>query len=156
MIFVHLSVLPSQVHPSYPYGNPTNIRHPASRPRINYNPASRALFEDFRGGGVNGSLTWKDLALDRLLPVDREKEENERAAQARKLASGASSNNNPPAQRGPEPDAPGNTQTTEGDEETSTEEEDENEEGDGDEDEDDDEDEEMNENSENYDASFDD
>ena len=78
MIFVHLSVLPSQVHPSYPYGNPTNIRHPASRPRIYYNSASRALFEDFRGGGVNGSLTWKDLALDRLLPVDREKEENER------------------------------------------------------------------------------
>ncbi|KAI0340525.1 hypothetical protein BDW22DRAFT_1333920 [Trametopsis cervina] len=83
-------VLPSQVHPSYPYGNPTSLKHPASRPRRPYDPSSRALFEDmgYAGGGVNGALRWKDLALDLLLPVDEEKEEAEKAAQARKLASG--------------------------------------------------------------------
>ncbi|OAX41032.1 hypothetical protein K503DRAFT_668189, partial [Rhizopogon vinicolor AM-OR11-026] len=84
-------ILPSQVHPSYPYGNPTNIKHPAARPRPPYDPTSRALFEDmgYGGGGVNGALRWKDLALDRLLPVNEEKEEMERAAQARKMANGA-------------------------------------------------------------------
>ena len=72
-----LLVLPSQVHPSYPYGNPTHVKHPASLPRRPYDPSSRALFEDmgYAGGGVNGSLRWKDLALDLLLPVDEEKEE---------------------------------------------------------------------------------
>ena len=32
----------------------------------------------YAGGGVNGSLRWKDLALDLLLPVDEEKEEAEK------------------------------------------------------------------------------
>lgn len=84
-------ILPSQVHPSYPYGNPTNIKHPAARPRPPYDPTSRALFEDmgYGGGGVNGSLRWRDLALDRLLPVNDEKEEMKRAAEARKMANGA-------------------------------------------------------------------
>ncbi|KAJ3491373.1 hypothetical protein NLI96_g753 [Meripilus lineatus] len=91
-------VLPSQVHPSYPYGNPTNIKHPAAKPRRPYDPSSRALFEDmgYAGGGVNGSLRWKDLALDLLLPVDEEKEEAEKAAQARKMASGVTANHAPP------------------------------------------------------------
>ncbi|KAF8652159.1 hypothetical protein AX16_004516 [Volvariella volvacea WC 439] len=91
-------ILPSQVHPSYPYGNPTNIKHPAARPRPPYDPSSRALFEDmgYAGGGVNGALRWRDLALDELLPVDEEKEEAKRAMQARKMASGAPSN---PAQQ---------------------------------------------------------
>lgn len=91
-------VLPSQVHPSYPYGNPTSIKHPASLPRRPYDPSSRALFEDmgYAGGGINGSLRWKDLALDLLLPVDEEKEEAERAAQARKMASGAAHPHPPP------------------------------------------------------------
>ncbi|KAF6763769.1 hypothetical protein DFP72DRAFT_745053, partial [Ephemerocybe angulata] len=86
--------LPSQVHPSYPYGNPTSVKHPASKPRIPYDPTSRALFEDmgFAGGGVNGQMRWKELALDQLLPVDEEKEEAKRAAQARKMATGATSN----------------------------------------------------------------
>lgn len=86
--------LPSQVHPSYPYGNPTSVKHPASRPRIPYDPTSRALFEDmgFSGGGVTGQLRWKELALDQLLPVDEEKEEQKRAAQARKMAMGATNN----------------------------------------------------------------
>jgi len=94
-------VLPSQVHPSYPYGNPTNIKHPAARPRKPHDPSSRALFDDmgYAGGGANGALRWKDLALDLLLPVDHAKEEAERAALARKMASGTSSNNNPPQQQ---------------------------------------------------------
>ncbi|KAJ7780219.1 hypothetical protein DFH07DRAFT_794230 [Mycena maculata] len=85
-------ILPSQAHPSYPYGNPTNVKHPASRPRPPYDPSSRALFEDmgYDGGGVNGALRWRDLALEHLLPVDEEKEEAKRAIEARKMASGAS------------------------------------------------------------------
>ncbi|RDX48145.1 hypothetical protein OH76DRAFT_1405064 [Lentinus brumalis] len=92
-------VLPSQVHPSYPYGNPLSIKHPASLPRRPYDPASRALFEDmgYGGGGVNGTIRWKDLALDMLFPVDQAREEAERAAQARQMASGTTSNH-PPAQ----------------------------------------------------------
>ncbi|KIP09280.1 hypothetical protein PHLGIDRAFT_126435 [Phlebiopsis gigantea 11061_1 CR5-6] len=99
-------VLPSQVHPSYPYGNPTHVKHPASLPRRPYDPSSRALFEDmgYAGGGVNGSLRWRDLALDQLLPVDEEKEEAERAVQARKMASGATQH--PPHPPLPPPPAP--------------------------------------------------
>jgi len=97
-------ILPSHVHPSYPYGNPTNIKHPAARPRVPYDPTSRALFEDmgYAGGGVNGTLRWKDLALDILLPIDQEKEEAEKAAQARKMASGAAANHHQAAQQEPE------------------------------------------------------
>ncbi|KAJ3511238.1 hypothetical protein NLJ89_g4215 [Agrocybe chaxingu] len=95
-------ILPSQMHPSYPYGNPNHKKHPAAKPRAIYDPHSRALFEDMRygGGGVNGSLRWKDLALEELLPVDEAREEAKRAMQARKMASGAS-NNNPQAQQHP-------------------------------------------------------
>jgi len=95
-------ILPSHIHPSYPYGNPTNIKHPAARPRVPYDPTSRALFEDmgYAGGGVNGTLRWRDLALDILLPVDKEKEEAEKAAHARKMASGATANQyQPPSQQ---------------------------------------------------------
>ncbi|KAJ7286492.1 hypothetical protein C8J57DRAFT_1287803 [Mycena rebaudengoi] len=69
--------LPSRTHPSYPYGDPTNVRHPASRPRPPYDPFSRALFEDmgYAGGGVNGTMRWKELAIGQLLPVDEAKEE---------------------------------------------------------------------------------
>ncbi|KAF9460558.1 hypothetical protein BDZ94DRAFT_1324025 [Collybia nuda] len=96
-------ILPSQVHPSYPYGNPTNIKHPAARPRPPYDPSSRALFEDmgYAGGGVNGALRWRDLALEELLPVDEDKEEAKRAMQARKMASGASNQNPQPPQQPP-------------------------------------------------------
>ncbi|KAF8552867.1 hypothetical protein OG21DRAFT_1510947 [Imleria badia] len=100
-------ILPSQVHPSYPYGNPTNIKHPAARPRPPYDPTSRALFEDmgYGGGGVNGALRWKDLALEQLLPVDEEKEEMKRAAEARKMANGATGqvHHHPPPQPPPLP-----------------------------------------------------
>jgi len=92
------SALPSQVHPSYPYGNPTNLSHPAALPHIHGEPG-RALYEDmgFGGGGVNAALRWKDLGLEMLLPVNEEKEEAERAALARKMASGATQNNHTPA-----------------------------------------------------------
>jgi len=86
-----MPALPSQVHPSYPYGNPTNLTHPAALPRTSSEPG-RALYED-QGGNV--ALRWKDLGLDILLPVNEEKEEAERAALARKLANGATQGNHP-------------------------------------------------------------
>jgi hypothetical protein len=46
----------------------------------------------FGGAGVNAGLRWDELALDSLLPVDEEKEEARKAAQARKMASGANTN----------------------------------------------------------------
>jgi hypothetical protein len=103
LLMRRLKVLPSHIHPSYPYGNPTNIKHPAARPRVPYDPTSRALFEDmgYAGGGINGTLRWKDLALDILLPVDKEREEAEKAAHARKMASGATANHYQPASQPP-------------------------------------------------------
>jgi hypothetical protein len=54
----------------------------------------------YDGGGVNGALRWKDLAMEYLLPVDEEKEEANRAIEARKMASGASSSAAPQAGMG--------------------------------------------------------
>lgn len=148
------TVLPSQVHPSYPYGNPTNIKHPAARPRPPYDPTSRALFEDmgYAGGGVNGTLRWRDLALDELLPVDEAKVEAEKAEQARKMASGAASNQPPQPQQAQQPPGPPQDANQGIDDEDEDDENDENEndendedEDDEDEDEDDDEDEEESE-----------
>ena len=56
----------------------------------------------YAGGGVNGTLRWKDLALDILLPVDKEKEDAEKAAHARKMASGATANQHQPPSQQPE------------------------------------------------------
>ena len=56
----------------------------------------------YAGGGVNGTLRWRDLALDILLPVDKEKEEAEKAAHARKMASGATVNHYRPPSQQPE------------------------------------------------------
>ncbi|KAH9940877.1 uncharacterized protein BXZ73DRAFT_98709 [Epithele typhae] len=94
-------VLPSQVHPSYPYGNPMSVKHPAALPRRPYDPTSRALFEDmgYGGGGVNGSIRWKDLALTLLFPVDSAREDADKAAQARQMASGTASNQQQPQQQ---------------------------------------------------------
>lgn len=47
-------------------------------------------------------LRWKDLALDILLPVDKEKEDAEKAAHARKMASGATANQYQPPPQQPE------------------------------------------------------
>ncbi|KAK7470651.1 hypothetical protein VKT23_002074 [Stygiomarasmius scandens] len=88
--------LPSNTHPSYPYGNPMSIKHPASRPRPGYDPWSRAadLHQElgYDGGGLNGALRWKELALHELLPVDELKEEAQKAMEARQMASGAGNN----------------------------------------------------------------
>ena len=58
----------------------------------------------YAGGGANGVLRWKDLALDILLPVDKEKEDVEKTAHARKMTSGATANQYqpPPQQPGAE------------------------------------------------------
>ncbi|KAJ7602898.1 hypothetical protein FB45DRAFT_964530, partial [Roridomyces roridus] len=51
-------LLPSKAHPSYPYGNPTNVKHPQpSRARRTTRLHVRCL-EDmgYDGGGVNGAL----------------------------------------------------------------------------------------------------
>ncbi|KZT34235.1 hypothetical protein SISSUDRAFT_1036445 [Sistotremastrum suecicum HHB10207 ss-3] len=107
-------VLPSEVHPSYPYGNPFSLNHPASLPRRPHDPTSRTLYEDmdYNGtGDVNAALRWKDLALDRLLPVDEVSQEQERAANARKMASGTTAQNT-----GPQPPPPQNAPEQEGDE----------------------------------------
>ncbi|KAF9054641.1 hypothetical protein BJ165DRAFT_1337588 [Panaeolus papilionaceus] len=120
------SVLPSQIHPSYPYGNPTSIKHPSAKPRPAFDPNSRALFEDmgYSGAGLNGTLRWRDLALDELLPVDEQKEEAKRAAQARKMASGTS-NNNPQGQQPPQAQAqPDQTIDEEDDDENDSDDED--------------------------------
>lgn len=50
----------------------------------------------YAGGGINGALRWRDLALDELLPINEEKEEALRAIQARKMASGTSGHNPQP------------------------------------------------------------
>ncbi|KAJ7600651.1 hypothetical protein C8J56DRAFT_999799 [Mycena floridula] len=130
-------ILPSQVHPSYPYGNPTTIKHPASKPRPAYDPSSRALFEDmgYDGGGINGALRWRDLALDELLPVDEEKEEAKKAMQARKMASGATSNQ---AQQGHQQAPVTQDEDDEDEDEETSDENDENDNDDDDDDEDED------------------
>ena len=134
------------MHPSYPYGNPTNIKHPAARPRPPYDPTSRALFEDmgYAGGGINGTLRWRDLALDELLPVDEEREEALRAIQARKMASGTPGHNpQPQHQSRAQAD-----QTIDEDEDEDEEDEEEEEDEDEEEEEDDDEEEEEEEDEE--------
>ncbi|TFK52029.1 hypothetical protein OE88DRAFT_1658794 [Heliocybe sulcata] len=120
--------LPSQIHPSYLYGNPFSLKHPASGPRLYRDPHSRALFQDsaYGKGGKNNNLQWKDLALRELLPVDEAKEEAEKAAQARKMASGATPTN-AGGQQPPNP-PPGPDQTVD-EEEEDEEENDENETG---------------------------
>lgn len=127
------------VHPSYPFGNPLSIKHPASRPKRPFEPSSRALFEDMvpLGAGVNGFLRWKELGLDTLLPVDEEAEKKARAEQARKMANGAPANHQttaPPPQPtgiqqhqaiGTRTDEDGDDEGTEGDDDEEEEEEEE-------------------------------
>jgi hypothetical protein len=60
----------------------------------------------YAGGGVNGALRWRDLALDELMPVDEEKEEAKKAIQARKMASGTTNSDHQQTQQGPLPQEP--------------------------------------------------
>jgi len=112
-------LLPSVVHPSYPFGNPLSIKHPASRPKRPFEPSSRALFEDMvpLGGGVNGFLRWKELGLDTLLPVDEEAEKKAQAEQARKMANGAPTHQQSTGPLPPPADARRQTVETQTDEE---------------------------------------
>ena len=80
----------------------------------------------YGGGGVNGTIRWKDLALDLLFPVDQAREEAEKAAQARQMASGTTSNH-PPAQA-----QPAQNQAVEEDEDENDENDADEEEGEGD------------------------
>ena len=79
----------------------------------------------YAGGGINGSLRWRDLGLEDLLPVDEEKEEAKRAMLARKMASGA--NNNPQTQQVHNPTQAQNDQLNEEEEDEEEDEEDDNE-----------------------------
>lgn len=99
-----MTVLPSRVHPSYPYGDPKDIKHPASRPRPPFDPASRALFEDMGytshlspSDSATSTFRWRDLALDILLPPDPKREEQERARVARRMANVAGTANQQPS-----------------------------------------------------------
>lgn len=71
--FVHLNLapdLPSQIHPSYPYGNPFKDKT-LTAAAFPTNPVStRARYEDaeFEGIGPKSKRRWKDLGLDMLLP----------------------------------------------------------------------------------------
>ena len=97
----------------------------------------------YAGGGINGSLRWRDLGLEDLLPVDEEKEEAKRAMLARKMASGA--NNNPQTQQAHNPTQAQQDQLNEEDEdedEDDDEEDDENDENNLDDDEEDEDEEE--------------
>jgi len=123
-------LLPSVVHPSYPFGNPLSTKHPASRPKRPFEPSSRALFEDMvpSGAGVNGFLRWKELGIDGLLPIDEDAEKAAQAESARKMANGAPNQNPPPAQAaqidGVDRMARQNMEQNEGDEEEEADEED--------------------------------
>ncbi|CEL61747.1 hypothetical protein RSOLAG1IB_04497 [Rhizoctonia solani AG-1 IB] len=87
--------LPSQVHPSYPYGNPTKPSHPVAFEPLGRG-SSRAYYDDMRFERLRrlDRLRWTNLALDLLLPIDHEREEALKAAAARRAASGAAANNN--------------------------------------------------------------
>ena len=92
---INLSLaLPSQVHPSYPYGNPTKPSHPVAAEPLGRG-SSRTYYDDMRFEKLRrlDRLRWTNLALDLLLPVDHEKEEAMKAAAARRAASGATANN---------------------------------------------------------------
>jgi hypothetical protein len=151
-----VSVLPSVVHPSYPFGNPLSTKHPASRPKRPFEPSSRALFEDMvpLGAGVNGFLRWKELGIDGLLPIDEDAEKAAQAESARKMANGAQGQNPPPAQVPPslDPSVRQNDGITEDEEEVDEADEDEDEDDDDDEEEAEEEEEEEEEGSGNDDS----
>jgi hypothetical protein len=62
-----------------------------------YDPTAKAQLEEFKveKTGIYAGLRWRELALNKLLPPDEDKIRAERATQARKMASGASSQHAP-------------------------------------------------------------
>jgi len=78
--------LPSQIHPSYPYGNPTKAPHPSTAGTVPMGIlGARALFEDvaIERKGFQTRPNWSDLGLDQLYRVDPERVEAAAAAAAR-------------------------------------------------------------------------
>jgi len=77
--------LPSQIHPSFPYGNPFKDKTLIATAFTTHGMSTRALYEDaeYEGVGRKSRRRWKDLGLDMLLPPDTIKEEEARAKAAR-------------------------------------------------------------------------
>jgi len=112
-----------------------------TRIRPVFDPMARSLMEEPDNIGIYAGLRWKELALKKLLPVDENKLRADRATQARKMASGAtSSNQRPPAPPNAPPQA-GPADLTDNGDGSDDDEDDEDGEGLGEEDEEEDEDE---------------
>jgi len=85
------------MHTSYPYGNPLKLTHPAALGTYPFGLGDAQLYSQLSfDSNAQGSLQqqqqplrWDDFALDELLPVDPRKLEAEKAARARKGATGA-------------------------------------------------------------------
>lgn len=94
------------MHTSYPYGNPTKLSHPAALGTYPFGLGDAHLYAqlsyDASAQRAPSSLRWDDEGLDELLPVDPRKVEAERAARARKGATGAAQNSS----AGPPPPPP--------------------------------------------------
>jgi len=77
--------LPSQIHPSFPYGNPFKDKTLIATVFTRHGMSTRALYEDaeFEGVGWRSTRRWKDLGLDVLLPPDPVTEEEAKAKAAR-------------------------------------------------------------------------
>ncbi|KAG8855403.1 hypothetical protein FRB96_007061 [Tulasnella sp. 330] len=77
--------LPSQIHPSFPYGNPFKDKTLIATAFTRHGMSTRALYEDaeFEGVGRRSTRRWKDLGLDILLPPDPVTEEEAKAKAAR-------------------------------------------------------------------------
>ncbi|KAF8318646.1 hypothetical protein DL93DRAFT_313778 [Clavulina sp. PMI_390] len=99
--------LPSQMHTSYPYGNPLKLNHPAALgtypfgsgdarlyASLSYEPHSSHISIMSTHSYMNAQaqsqslLRWHDMALDELLPIDPKTVAAEMAARARRGATG--------------------------------------------------------------------
>lgn len=108
------------MHTSYPYGNPLKLSHPAALGTYPFGLGDAHLYSElvYEPGGAQlsimsshsytnaqaqsqSALRWNDMALDELLPADPKRVAAERAARARKGATGAQ--NSAPA---PPPEQP--------------------------------------------------
>jgi len=77
--------LPSQIHPSFPYGNPFKDKTLLASSSTRHGMSTKALYEDaaYEGAGRKNKLRWKDLGMDMLLPPDPVKDEEAKARAAR-------------------------------------------------------------------------
>lgn len=102
--------LPSQMHTSYPYGNPLKLTHPAALGTYPFGLGDAQLYAQlvYDAQSTQQPLRWDDFALDELLPVDPRKMAAEKAARARKGATGAAQHS------AAAPAAPANPLPTEG------------------------------------------